>query len=461
MIMDLIVASDANNTWLAGRRLPASEWETWPFHIPVIKVRESWPERLGLTEDGLENTPDNFNRQFPGLTRIGPYALDNNFMGRSWEIHIWEVRNLLLRFKDGLWANSFGLQAMLGVICEDAPWVAALDDFIVLPKESYGRIWTNGSGPNSDTRLDPADELVDANLPSPGATARFRTRMYGRRFIATCINFEERHWIAVLLDQVTNVLYLYDTWEHGRPRRARMAGLAWRSFALNLGMPCATRVVSVPLRSQPNGWICGYLALVNLTQSVRSIVGHSFDEVARGREAQFLGADGRAPGPVGDMPAPGRLLPTPDWGYGASDELEALSRANAVIYAMMFNQLGIRHLAEFRTRVNGREDPLNPCTEFQFVSGGLDGMPFRLDIEHVTQWPAKFRWSRVYPDDRTRHVCGGALPDSAFIPMENSYDDWRPFDDVLARNLSPGYLLVDTATLIRHRIRCWNNEISV
>ncbi|KAH6604650.1 hypothetical protein Trco_006357 [Trichoderma cornu-damae] len=58
---------------------------------------------------------------------------------------------------------------------------------------------------------------------------------------------------------VGSMLYLYDTINRGRDKRAKAAGLAWRSFALNLGMQCKIRVISLPLPEQPNDWACGYL----------------------------------------------------------------------------------------------------------------------------------------------------------------------------------------------------------
>lgn len=124
---------------------------------------------------------------------------------------------------------------------------------------------------------------------------------------------------------------------------------------------------------------------------------------------------------------------------------------------MMFNQLGIRHLNEFRERVQDPDEP-NPCEDFQFNSGGLDGMLFKLEINNVTQWPAIFRWSRVYADDRTRHICGEAFPQSAFPPV-GDYNNWGPPAEVMIRNVGPehGYEVI-SRTVFRPYIRCWNTE---
>lgn len=442
--MDLVVAGKTEHTWLAGRQLPEAAKEMRQLH--AFKVRENWPASVGITRKrGRERTAENFALEFPGLQAVEGNTADTTPREtRKWQGHIWDIRELLLNFNANEWATNFSLQAMLRVICKDVPWVAAMDEFILIPKESYNQDWTNGSGPGSDPRLGPEDELVNANLPGYTSTERFRRLMYDHRFIATFINFEEHHWIATLLDQCTSVLYLYDTCESGRKKRMVMAGLAWRSFALNLGMPCRVRVMSVPLREQPNAWMCGYLGLINLIQSVRSLVGRPYEQMAQGRDELCIAIDGRNPEALLGTMALRDMLPTPDWGYGATNARVALSRVGTVLHAMMFNQLGIRTFDQFRPRV-----PLGkwriPHDDFSFESRGAGGLSYSLAIPDAVNWPAEMRPSQIFVLN----------PTQGSDEANERYRNWRPYDDVLLANSAPGASVSDLAIF---NVRCWNRE---
>ncbi|KAL6822565.1 hypothetical protein J3E69DRAFT_381725, partial [Trichoderma sp. SZMC 28015] len=398
----------------------------------------------------LRLSPESLAEQFPGLKPTGAYEFVEKYFGRSWHQHVWEVRDLLLRMRGSRLANNFGLQAMLAVLCQGNTKATAMQEFIKVLNTTP---WRNGAGEGSDPRLDEADELVDADLPGCTETDRIRNELHTRRWVLTFFNFNDVHWVAAVFDSSRSTLTLYDTFELNRERRAKAAGLAWRSFALNMGMPCGTLVVSPALPEQPNDWACGYIGLVNLLLATRCRQGDRHSLVSRDSfPRRLLHADAR-PMSYETMPNPGEpFFPIPDWTYGAGAGEEAWRRASTVLHAMMANELGIRsldHLARYAvgSRNNGKA---NKPYEF-FFSLPFPGEPIVLRIPSAGDWKTK---PTTYPRDAPV-LSGFTRPPTVADPKPGL---WAPLRDYIYRNL-PGEA-GSVGALARPRVRCWNRGSS-
>lgn len=448
-VLDLYTG-DEHIPWTAGRSLPDSIAEAWPFRYPPISIRQHWGEPTRITKNlFLDHTPESLASEFPGLLPTGQYEAQETVMGINWQEHVFETRGLLLRLVDMKYANSFGLQVALGVICQGLPSVFAMEQPITLPDGLVATVWANGSGEHADHRLEPTDELVNADLPSPGATDRIRQQIYGRRFIATFFNFGNKHWVAAVFDQVGGMLYLYDTIEANRGKRAKAAGLAWRSFGLNLGMPCTIRVISPPLPQQPNDWACGYIGLINILLSVRCLEGLKYHDLYNRDSRRFLAADGREARQILTLNVTPEL-PIPDWRCGANNSKDGWRRAATVVRAILFNELGIRSTAHFRERVRG-DTPRN-YHEFGFVNG-FPGAITGLVIPDASDWATQPTLYAPLYSGRGPMMSG---IDGRLRGPEPAPAGWPPHRDVIFRHYpaSTGPI----SDLVRERVRCWNRS---
>lgn len=337
-----------------------------------------------------------------------------------------EVRGLLLRLVTRKLANNFGIAAILSVICQGIGCVAVLEEFITVDASEP---WRNDSRKDPYLRLNSYDELVDANLPSARETERFSSRAFGKRFIATFFNFDNQHWVAAIFDQAEAHLYVYDTYRRNRKARVKACGLAWRAFALNIGLPCAFRVFSPPLPEQPGNWECGYLGLINIHQALRALVGKAY----KGEQAprvHWLEADDRpARSTIVSNPP---LLLIPDWTFGAEDTGEGWRRANTILRAIMCNELGLRSLAELREKLQAgeREDG---CYDFCFCES-VPGEPISLVLRKEGPWRSKDavdRHAPLYVGNGSRMMVG--LHEEPPLPQKPA--SWEPFRRQILRNV--------------------------
>ncbi|KAK4060179.1 uncharacterized protein Triagg1_10877 [Trichoderma aggressivum f. europaeum] len=445
-----LLVGPEHHPWPASYTSRDAEWAE-SCRISPINVRQSWSKTTRLTGDlTLRLSPESLAEQFPGLKPTGAYEFVEKYFGRSWHQHVWEVRDLLLRMRGSMLANNFGLQAMLAVLCQGNTKATAMQEFIKVLNTTP---WRNGTGNFSDPRLDEGDELVDADLPGCTETDRIRNELYTHRWVLTFFNFGDAHWVAAVFDSLRCTLTLYDTIESNREKRAKAAGLAWRSFALNMGMPCGTLVVSPALPEQPNDWACGYIGLVNLLLATRCRQGDQHRELSpHDFPRTWLHADAR-PASYAKMPNSGApFFPVPDWTYGAGSSKEAWRRASTVLHAMMANELGIRSLGDLERYDAGRRNnqQANEPYEFSFHLP-FPGEPIALLIHRAGDWKTK---PTTYPKGAPV-LSGFTRPPTVTTPAPSL---WAPFRDYVYRNL-PGEA-GSVAALARRGIRCWNPSSS-
>lgn len=419
--------------------------------LPPINVRQDWSHTTRLTGDlTITRSPETFARQFPNIKPTGAYEQVEKYFVMKWDDHVWELRELLIRMRRSQLANNFGLQAMLAVLCQGNTQATSIQQSITILSTTP---WRNGSGKHSDPRLDESDELVDAELPGVAMTAQIRNALYTCRWVLMFFCFKDDvHWVAAVFDQDRGTLTLYDTYETNRDVRAKAAGLAWRSFALNLGMPCGTRVLSVPLRPQPNGWACGYIGLVNLLLVTRCRQGDLHKDLPLNQFPRvWLHADAR-PESYAKIPNSGPpFFPIPDWTYGASNGKEAWRRASTVLHAMIANELGIRSLDDLRGLGNPEVRPYR----FEFITP-FPGDATTLYLPDARDWKTKRTHHHTLYSGKAPMLSGlTALPTKA----REAPTSWAPFRDYIYRNL-PG----EAGTIVglsRHIIKCWNPRSSL
>jgi hypothetical protein len=89
-----------------------------------------------------------------------------------------------------------------------------------------------------------------------------------RPYIAAFLYFDG-HWCASIFDRKHATLVFFDSLKNGRETRARAAGAYWREMLTTLGFPYPFAVVVPGIKGQTNDYVCGYVAIWHLFQSVR------------------------------------------------------------------------------------------------------------------------------------------------------------------------------------------------
>ena len=230
---------------------------------------------------------------------------------------------------------------MLGVICQGLEENVCVQRTFISIKGSTP--WINGDYPARYNNRFPSDTaMIDTDLPSQAETLRIRNDLYSRRFIATLLHFEgDKHWVAAVFDRIGSHLYFIDSLAKGRHRRASHAALAWRQFGANLGFFGPFKVVAPPQVEQPNGWACGYLAIVAIHQMLRSVFGWSLVKLALEWNVgiRYVGdwhlAWVRVYGPRRSA------LPFPDTSFGAATAKQGFSRSITLLKSILYNEIGI------------------------------------------------------------------------------------------------------------------------
>lgn len=309
----------------------------------TLNVRQRWPadRRPHITGDPeLDLNAQTWAAQMAHIPGLGRWAGKENTP--AWRSHAWALRAALLRLYRGECVNNASLAALLDTIGQGIEeTVYIMKSFITLPGATSVQAWENGDS-DPDYRLPgPRSELVNANLPSASHNDEIIRGVAGKRLIASCVHIQSsRHWVAVVYDIHTQALMVFDAVPRGREGRLRSVALAWRQLLCNIGILDGFYAYCPALSEQPNNWSCGFMAAINIYHCVRAATGQRLSTHIRSFRYRMVSIDQQAEPPSAELYDQVEL-PIPVWKVGAQDTIEGFRRVEALLNAILCNEIGI------------------------------------------------------------------------------------------------------------------------
>lgn len=249
---------------------------------PFVHVRRQWPS------PALDQIPNRLLTLGPWLAS-SPYArisrhdsdvrAEDDFKDGEWWNHIVNTHNFLIRLQNCQPIDGAEILSILRAQTQD------LAKAIYIPERVFTIYPATQAPRDAQSRALHVDAIADTFRDFQSCEKRpsmILRGLYKRRFFAAMVEVDEGsgNWVSVIFDRVGGGgtsgkahLYIFDPNANQRDVRASDVVLMWRQVLRDIGHPYDFVAYVLPLSTQTDHWVIGYVSAFCLLQTLRGTTG--------------------------------------------------------------------------------------------------------------------------------------------------------------------------------------------